>query len=144
METIEIHADGASRGNPGLAGAGALLRYGVHAKALSKGLGTQTNNVAELTAIQLGLEALTDTDKPIKIYSDSKYSIGVLSLGWKVNKNVELVNAIKAIMGTFDSVEFVWVKGHNGDKWNEEADRLANIGAELPEGEIKENRLVQK
>ena len=136
--------DGASRGNPGPSGAGALLRYGVHAKSLSKGLGKQTNNVAELTAIQLGLEAITDKNKPIMIYSDSKYSIGVLSKKWNVNKNVELVDDIKTLIATFDKVEFEWVKGHNGDRWNEEADRLANVGVELAEGEIKEEKFKHK
>ena len=53
-----IYADGAARGNPGPAGAGAVLydRDGVVVKELTRALGRATNNVAEYSALILGLE----------------------------------------------------------------------------------------
>lgn len=136
---ITIYTDGACQGNPGPAGAGAVLMYGPHKKTISKGLGISTNNIAELTAVKVALEAIIDTSKKIKILTDSKYVIGQLSQGWKVNKNKELVLELRDLVSQFD-VEFQWVKGHNGDKHNEEADSLANRGIRLAEGEILEER----
>ncbi len=51
-----------------------------------------TNQRAELTAIIMALEATKDTDRPIHIYSDSKYSIAVYEHpSWNFVKNVDLV-----------------------------------------------------
>lgn len=137
---ITIYTDGACQGNPGPAGAGAILIYGPHIKKVWKGLGVSTNNIAEITAIKIALESITDKTKKIKVITDSKYAIGQLSQGWNVNKNKELIYEVREIVDQFD-IEFEWVKGHNGDKWNEEADRLAVAGINLPEGTSKEERV---
>ena len=141
---IELYTDGACSGNPGLAGAGVVLKYGEHVKTISMGLGRATNNIAELTAIKIGLEALTRKDIPIKVYTDSQYAVGVLSMGWNVNKNVELVDEIKVLIDIFKDVTFEKVKGHSGHEWNEQADQLAVAGTGLLKGKTKQHRYTKK
>ena len=122
---IKIYADGACSGNPGPAGAGVFMKYGEHTKEFSVYLGKQTNNIAELAAVKIGLENLKVYDIPIQIFTDSQYSIGVLSLGWKAKANLELIKEIKQLMDKFTMIEFIKVKGHSGEYGNEIVDKLA-------------------
>jgi len=122
---IKIYTDGASSGNPGPSGIGILLIYGENKKEISKYIGSATNNIAELTAIKVGLETLTRVDLPVRIFSDSSYSIGLLTKNWKPKKNQDLVRKIKALMNKFKDLAFIKVKGHSGIKENEVADFLA-------------------
>jgi ribonuclease HI len=124
-EGILIFTDGASSGNPGPAGIGVVLRFGKYEKEISEYIGLATNNIAELRAIQAGLLAVKKTDLPVRIFTDSRYAYGVLTLGWKVKANSELVKSIKKAMNKFKNLEIVKVKGHAGDKGNERADFLA-------------------
>src|SRR6185295_9318442 len=87
-----VYTDGACSGNPGPAGAGLVviapdgkIREGY------RWLGTATNNIAELTAIQLALEALPPDAPGAVIHTDSQYAIGILTKGWKPKANQELV-----------------------------------------------------
>ncbi len=122
---IRIYTDGASSGNPGPAGIGVLLMYKDHKKEISRSIGRATNNVAELTAIKAALEHLKRTDLPVRIFTDSSYSLGLLSKGWKPKKNQDLVEEIKQLMTRFRDLNFIKVKGHAGIKENEVADYLA-------------------
>jgi ribonuclease HI len=122
---IHVYTDGASSGNPGPAGIGIFLRYGIHEKTISKYIGTATNNIAELEAIRAALAEIKNPELPVKIYTDSSYALGLLSLGWKPKKNQDLVLAIKKSMKKFRDLQFVKVRGHAGDPGNEMADRLA-------------------
>jgi ribonuclease HI len=122
---IKIYTDGASSGNPGPAGIGVVLIFGENKREISKYIGVGTNNIAELTAIKVGLEGLKRVDLPVRIFSDSSYSIGLLTKNWKPKKNQELVQEIKILMGKFSNLGFIKVKGHSGIKENEVADFLA-------------------
>ncbi|MEW5908334.1 MAG: ribonuclease H [Thermodesulfobacteriota bacterium] len=124
-EAIHIYADGASSGNPGPAGIGVLIRYKDREKEISKSLGTATNNVAELEAIKAGLLSLTSFTKPVRVYTDSSYAVGTLTLGWKIRKNRELIAVIKSVMARFHDLKIVHVRGHSGDEGNERAHALA-------------------
>ena len=125
-ETIRLHTDGACSCNPGPAGAGVLMQYKQHEKRNSKFLGPATNNIAELTAIKIGLGAVTDKNKQVIVYTDSQYSIGVLSNPtWKPKKNKELIKEIKEIMLDFKDLSFQWVKGHSDNRENNIVDELA-------------------
>ncbi|MCK4987398.1 MAG: ribonuclease HI, partial [Desulfobacterales bacterium] len=124
-EEICIFSDGASSGNPGPSGIGVVLRFGEHEKEISEYIGMATNNIAELKAIQAGLQALKNTDLPVRIFTDSNYAYGVLALGWKVRANREMVESIKKTMAKFKNLKIVKVKGHSGDEGNERADFLA-------------------
>jgi ribonuclease HI len=124
-EEILIFTDGASSGNPGPAGIGVVLRFGKYEKEISEYIGLATNNIAELRAIQAGLLAVKKTDLPVRIFTDSRYAYGVLTLGWKARANNELVQSIKKKMTKFKNLKIVKLKGHAGDEGNERADLLA-------------------
>jgi len=125
---IKIYTDGACSGNPGPAGCGAVIIYPDKREFhMSQYLGDNlTNNIAELNAILLSVQSLTNVSKevPIEIYSDSQYSIGVLTKNNAI-KNKELIQKTKAVLAKFNHVKFIKVKGHSTDHYNNLADNLA-------------------
>ena len=127
---IHIYTDGAAKNNPGDAGIGIYLKYNEKIKKISKYIGIATNNIAELTAIKEALLSIKNKNIPIKIYTDSVYSIGVLVYNWKAKENKDLIFDIKKNMLGFKKIEFIKVKGHSGIAGNEVADKLASFAAE--------------
>lgn len=124
--------DGACQGNPGPAGAGCVLKLpdGRRVEAWLA-LGTGTNNQGELAAIGLALDLADEVgfDGPLHILTDSGYSRGVLSQGWKAKANVEQIAALKArLLRRRPTLH--WIAGHVGLPENERADQLANLGVE--------------
>ena len=126
---VEIYADGASRGNPGPAGAGAILRSGPWVKYMSRYLGETTNNVAELTAVLMALESIRDRNRRVVVYVDSKYVWGILTQNWKAKKNRDLVQKLREVFASFPHISVQYVPGHAGIAGNETADRLAVMAA---------------
>jgi ribonuclease HI len=124
-DCIHIYTDGASSGNPGPAGIGALLIYNENRKQISQSIGIATNNVAELSAIKIAISHLKRHDLPVRIFSDSSYAIGVLTKARTPQANKELVLEIKRLIQKFRELKFIKVKGHAGIKENEVADFLA-------------------
>ena len=122
---ICIYTDGASSGNPGPSGIGIVLRFGKLEKEISKYIGIATNNIAELEAIRTGLLAIKSTKLPVRIFTDSRYAYGVLTLGWKARKNQDIIKSIKNTLLKFNDLKFIKVKGHAGHEGNERADFLA-------------------
>ncbi|MFO7707543.1 MAG: ribonuclease H [Desulfobacterales bacterium] len=122
---VHIFTDGASSGNPGPSGIGVVLLHGAHRKEIAEYIGIATNNIAELTAIQQGLAALKKKDIPVRVYTDSSYAHGVLTLNWKAKKNQDLIAAIRREMQAFSDLKLIKVEGHRGVEENERADRLA-------------------
>jgi ribonuclease HI len=122
---VHIYTDGASSGNPGPAGIGVVLQCGAQRKEISEYIGTATNNIAELLAIQKGLAAVKNKRLPVRVYTDSSYAFGVLTLNWKPKKNTELISAMRRSMAAFDDLKLVKVRGHCGVAENERADALA-------------------
>jgi ribonuclease HI len=59
------------------------------------------------------------------VYTDSQYSIGVLTRGWKAKANVELVERVRGVITRFPDLELHYVPGHAGVALNERADALA-------------------
>ncbi len=127
---ILVYADGACSGNPGPAGLGVVMIEGGKRRELSEFLGRGTNNIAELTAILRAAQATTDPATPMRLYTDSSYSIGVLTKGWKAKKNVELVAEVRAAMDRLEDIELIHVRGHAGVPLNERADELAVAAVE--------------
>ena len=125
---VHIYTDGASSGNPGPSGIGVVLLQGPHRKEIAEHIGIATNNIAELAAIRKGLSALKRRDLPVRVYTDSSYAYGVLTLNWKATKNRELIAAIRREMQAFSDLKLIKVQGHQGVAENERADRLA-VGA---------------
>lgn len=143
---IEIFTDGAAKGNPGRGGYGTLLRFGKNEKELSQGFRMTTNNRMELLAVIAGLEAITIKKYPVEVYSDSKYVVDSIAKGWlagwvkkgfKGKKNKDLwLRYLKAVDGV--TINFNWIKGHNGHPENERCDQLAVNAAESNNLEIDE------
>jgi ribonuclease HI len=130
--------DGACKGNPGPCGAGAVVRLpGGERLEAFRALGMGTNNVGELTAIGLAIELLNeagfDQTAPVEILTDSKYSNGVLTMGWKAKANKELISVVKLALSK-RRVRVHWIAGHVGIDDNERADALANLGVDESRG----------
>jgi ribonuclease HI len=122
---VVIYTDGASSGNPGPSGIGVVLRWGEHQREISRHIGKATNNIAELEAIRAALEAVKNPKLPVRIYTDSNYAYGLLTLGWKPKKNIRQVEEIRNLLNAFADLRIFKVKGHAGDPGNERADHLA-------------------
>jgi ribonuclease HI len=130
---IIIYTDGASRGNPGPGGYGAVLLAGKHRKELSEGFRLTTNNRMELLAVIVALEALKKEGSEVTVYSDSKYVVDAVEKGWiygwekKAYKKVKNPDLWKRFMKIFEKhkVKFIWVKGHANIPENERCDFLA-------------------
>ena len=123
--SIVIYTDGATSGNPGPSGIGIFFNYKKHEKEISKYIGIATANMHALAAIRTALMHLKKKDIPVRIFTDSSYAHGVLTLGWKAKKNIALVNSTKKIILQFKDIKLIKVKGHSGNKGNEKADLLA-------------------
>ncbi|HEU0198058.1 MAG TPA: ribonuclease HI [Nevskiaceae bacterium] len=138
---VEIHTDGACRGNPGPGGWGVLLRCGERERQLCGGETLTTNNRMELTAAIMALEALKQPCE-VTLRTDSTYVMQGITqwlAGWRRNgwrtaarkpvKNADLWRRLDAAVQRHH-VEWQWVKGHAGHAGNEMADALANRGLE--------------
>ena len=137
MEEVTIYTDGACSGNPGPGGWGAMLMYKGNKKEISGGKENTTNNVMELTAVIEGLKLLKFPCK-VKLYSDSAYLVnafiqkwiyGWIKNGWKNSskepvKNKELWQELYELTKTHE-VEFIKVKGHADNEYNNRCDELA-------------------
>ena len=121
---IQVWTDGGAAPNPGPSGAGVVIVDGETTTEVSQFLGPGTNQTAELTAILIGLTKVEQKDRPVCVYSDSAYSIGLLSQGWKAKANVELVEKCRAACRQFKELRFVKVLGHSGIPLNERTDEL--------------------
>jgi ribonuclease HI len=133
MARITVYTDGASRGNPGPGGYGIVLLSGDHKKELSEGFRYTTNNRMELLSVIVALESLKGGGHQVLIYSDSKYVVDAVEKKWvfgwqlkgfKDKKNADLWNRFLRIYPK-NQVKFQWVKGHNGNIFNERCDVLA-------------------
>lgn len=139
MKSVEIHTDGACRGNPGPGGWGAVLQSDGRERELYGGELATTNNRMELTA---AIEALAALRRPCRVvlYTDSEYlRRGITewlpawkARGWRTAsrqpvKNVDLWQRLDTLAAGHE-VDWRWVKGHAGHPGNERADALANHG----------------
>jgi ribonuclease HI len=127
---IEVWTDGACSGNPGPMGIGVVVIDGANRKEVGEYLGIGTNNIAELVAIERGLDVASalakgDGARRMRVYSDSMYAIGLLDKGWKAKANQDLVARLRRRVAGLSAVEFVKVAGHAGVPENERCDELA-------------------
>ncbi len=121
-----LYTDGAARGNPGPGGAGVYVTddKGVHILKRSQFLGHVTNNVAEYSALLLGLEALRKRKiENIVIYSDSELLVCQIKGKYRV-KNEQLKKLYDRVMEIL--VYFRYEIIHIRREKNKVADQLAN------------------
>ena len=74
----------------------------------------------------VALQKIKDRTIPIKVYSDSQYLVQTINSNWDIRANQEIWARLFNELLNFESVNFIKVKGHSGDKYNEMADELAN------------------
>ncbi len=136
MKKVTMYTDGACSKNPGPGGWGAVLIYGGVMKRISGFSAETTNNIMELTAFIEAMKLLKGKCE-VDLHTDSKYLIDSATMwlniwkknGWKTSarkdvKNIPLWKEISDMIN-FHKVNFHWVKGHDGDLYNEECDSLA-------------------
>lgn len=139
--SVVVYTDGACLKNPGPGGYGAILIYEDREKEISKGFPDTTNNRMELLGV---ISALKELKYPcrITVYTDSQYIAKAVNQkwlhkwqrnGWKTSgrsdvKNKDLWQELISLLDKH-SVEFRWVKAHNGDHYNERCDQLAKKAA---------------
>lgn len=139
IDFVEIYTDGACKGNPGPGGWGVWMIYQSKEKSLHGGEALTTNNRMELTAVIRALEALNRPCQ-VKLYTDSSYvqkGISEWITSWKARnwrtsdkkpvKNDDLWKTLDVLANQHE-IEWIWVRGHNGNAGNERADELANLG----------------
>jgi ribonuclease HI len=133
-----VFTDGASEGNPGPGGWGAV--HVDENQILDQAHGSEphtTNNRMELTAMIHGLRMLPP-DSRATVYTDSQLIVNIVTKwadGWKARgwtkkstgpiANLELVKEAHALYKQRPGVRLEWIKAHNGYRWNEYADALA-------------------
>jgi ribonuclease HI len=138
-EVVDIYTDGACKGNPGPGGWGVWLKWRDHENELFGGEPETTNNRMELTAVIEALASLKRRCK-VRLHTDSQYVHNGISTwihewkkcGWRTAdrkpvKNIDLWKKLDELVQKHD-VEWIWVRGHDGNPGNERADELANRG----------------
>ncbi|SPM36222.1 bifunctional RNase H/acid phosphatase, partial [Mycobacterium rhizamassiliense] len=125
---VVIEADGGSRGNPGPAGYGAVVRSKDDSAVLAESkqaIGRATNNVAEYRGLIAGLEdAARLGASEVEVYMDSKLVVEQMSGRWKVKHPdlAELHRQARALASGFEWIRYNWIPRAR----NSHADRLAN------------------
>jgi ribonuclease HI len=136
--SLIIYTDGASRGNPGRGGYGAILKWGQREKELSEGYRLTTNNRMELLAVIKALEALTREGLQIDIFTDSEYVVNSIEKGWVFGwekkgfagkKNHDLWLRFLKLYRKHQ-IKMHWVKGHASNAMNNRCDVLATSAAD--------------
>lgn len=142
MKQVTIYTDGACSQNPGPGGWAAILMYRGVEKVITGGENETTNNRMELLAVINGLTALKE-GCIVKLYSDSAYVVNAVQNDWlfawfhngwrtadkKPVKNRELWEILLAQLSRH-RVEFVKVKGHADNEYNNRCDALARAEVE--------------
>ncbi|GLI22217.1 ribonuclease HI [Xanthobacter flavus] len=140
---ITVYADGSAIGNPGPGGwAAILVSEDGASRTLTGGAAHTTNNRMELMAATEALQVLP-ADVPSVVFCDSEYVVKGATIwrrdwkrrGWKSSSgklvaNLDLWQALYAVLDTRPLATFRWVRGHAGNRLNETADKLARAEAE--------------
>ncbi|HEY3708550.1 MAG TPA: bifunctional RNase H/acid phosphatase [Amycolatopsis sp.] len=128
-DRVVVEADGGSRGNPGPAGYGAVVKDAVTGEVLAERhefLGVVTNNVAEYSGLIAGLAAAAETGASIvDVRMDSKLVVEQMSGRWKIKHAAlqPLAAQARELADGFDRVSYMWIPRAQ----NSHADRLANV-----------------
>ncbi|MGV9626733.1 bifunctional RNase H/acid phosphatase [Streptomyces sp. NPDC003487] len=128
MREFIVEADGGSRGNPGPAGYGSVVRDAASGQTLAERaeyIGVATNNVAEYRGLLAGLRAAheLDPDATVHVRMDSKLVVEQMSGRWKIkHPAMKPLAAEAATVFPPDRVTYEWIPRER----NKHADRLAN------------------
>jgi probable phosphoglycerate mutase len=136
---VVIEADGGSRGNPGPAGFGAVVRDAETGEVLaerSEAIGAATNNVAEYRGMIAGLEAAAELGAAeVEARMDSKLVVEQMCGRWQIKHPGLRPLAAQAakLVGRFDAVAFSWIPRER----NRHADALANAAMDVAAGKTE-------
>ncbi len=148
--SITVYTDGACRGNPGPGG----WAWAVPGESYASGAEAYTTNQRmELTGVLDALRSLSKDVSPggtLEVVSDSSYVVNCFKQRWwegwqrknwknsqgKPVANQDLWQPLIVLARTDEfQVEFRWVKGHSGDRWNDFVDILATTAADSGKGD---------
>lgn len=137
-QKIQIFTDGASKGNPGRGGYGAVISHADTVTEIGGFKERTTNNEMELTAVVEALKVVKDNTEIVEVYTDSKYVVegsngwifGWLKNGWKTKAESDVLNKElwQELLPLLKQVRIEWhkVPGHVGIIGNERADTIAS------------------
>jgi ribonuclease HI len=137
MKEVKIWTDGACSPNPGAGGWGAILKMGDYEKEISGAEENSTNNQMEMLAAIKALQMLKQPCK-VTLHSDSEYIVKGMNQDWvskwennnwetssgSTPKNLDYWQALKE-QDDKHNIEWVWVKGHSDNEYNNRCDELA-------------------
>jgi ribonuclease H / adenosylcobalamin/alpha-ribazole phosphatase len=135
-DLVVVEADGGSRGNPGPAGYGAVVKDPATGAVLAErkaALGTETNNVAEYQGLIAGLRAAAELGAVrVAVRMDSKLVVEQMKGTWQVKHPGlrPLAREAAALLQSFAEVTFEWIPREQ----NKDADRLANEAMDAAAG----------
>ena len=136
MNSLLIYTDGAYTSIKDQGGVGiVMLQDNCKILEYSNMYKRTSNNQMELGAVIIALRLVKESYDSITIYTDSQYVIGCATLGWKRRKNSRLWeeydNQYERVSELCPNIEFVHVKGHSDDYWNNYVDKLAVSASQL-------------
>jgi ribonuclease HI len=138
LRRLLIHTDGAARGNPGPAGAGALLQDAETRETvaeIARFLGERTNNYAEWTAVELALlEARELGANVVDLRTDSQLVARQIAGRYRVrHADLKPIHArVMALLAGFAG----YTVGHVPRERNLDADRLSNVAIDERRGSV--------
>ena len=155
MKKVTIYSDGGCEGNPGPGGWAAVLIYGERSREIAGGEPATTNNRMELLAAVSSLSLLKEPCE-IEFHTDSQYvkqGISEWIARWKVKgwltmarkpvQNEDLWRQLDSHASNHQ-INWRWVKGHNGNRWNERCDVLAGEQIAKIRREFRPDQLKEK
>lgn len=127
---IHVYTDGAYSSSRDQGGWSYVVLYKNHLiKKEFGGIKATTNNRMEILAVLNAVELFKNTTHSVNIYTDSMYVVGSLTLNWKRNANLDLWEKFNSY--DLSKFNFLHVKGHNDNTYNEMCDDLAVLGSHL-------------
>lgn len=149
MTRYRLYTDGSSHARGGKPGGWAWVLVEVKGdgvresitatvyKAASGGEAETSNNRMEMTAILRGLTYIYENlpeHSDVEVCSDSQYALNMAGGTWNASSNEDLVRALRDLVAAMCQrgaiLKFSWVRGHNGEPWNELVDRMATSAKE--------------
>lgn len=152
--SVTLYTDGGCQGNPGPGAWACVVLYQKHAWELSGAEPATTNNRMEIQAAIRGFRAL---NRPcnVQVFTDSDYLRqgittwieGWRRRGWRTKeggpvKNQDLWSELDSL-ARIHEVDWQWLKGHAGHRWNERCDSLATRAIERLRSEVSPGQLAE-